>query len=155
MHEQKTPDIDMGTLATGCATGCGTGCLQVLIIAAVVVGSGLQVRQNSPIPLSFQFLGFITTGAAALITGYVTARKAPHSQMLHALIVGALGVLLGIVATVFNPNGGNKTLFNLLGFLCYVPLTCLGAQWAISSAEPEAPARSEVDLDDIKPNDLV
>jgi hypothetical protein len=139
MVDENRPDIDLNTLGTGCITGCGAGCAQIIILMGLVAASGVQLARITPnsIPTGIKLLGFIMGLGIAVLVGYVTARKAPYSKMLHALIVGALALVFGILGMVLNPNtNAAREPLNILGFLLSLPMTLLGARWAISSEEP-------------------
>lgn len=133
MPEETVPDIDMSAIGTGCATGCGAGCLQLLITGVLISSAGVHVVRNDPnsIPIDLQWLILLLGLAVHFLVGYVTARKAPHSKRLHAIIVGVLVLVLGIAAVVLNPGLGKPSALGILAFLLSIPLTWLGAEWAI------------------------
>jgi len=73
----------------------------------------------------------------AAVGGYVAAALAPHSQLRHALWLGAILVLFGVVMVVwvgFNPEGaGKEPLWYQVGrVLVTMPAVLLGGSRQVS-----------------------
>jgi len=141
MTEENKPDIDLPTLGTGCATSCGVGCLQLLVIMILISMSGVELARLRPesVPPGIKFIGFLLTLGADAIVGFVTARRAPHMKMLHAIILSVVMLLLGIASIAVNPKLSAQNPFSFLALILCMPATILGARWAISTEDDSGP----------------
>lgn len=144
VHEENSPDVDAGTIATGCGAGFGLGCLQLILTVLILIVSGVKIAAIVPgqppqIPGAITFVSFLMGAATNVAIGYITARKAPRAKMLHVLIVGGLALLIGVASIVLSPalapNRNNP--WTLINFLLAIPLNMLGGQWGIAAGQNE------------------
>ena len=107
-----------------------------VLIGALAMGTDMLVMQAFPaafddagrtrdLGLLMLMAGYVAVYA---ITGcYVTARLAPGNPMAHALILGALGLAMNIVATI-SLWGTAPAWYHILNLLLVMPYAWVGGR---------------------------
>jgi len=98
-------------------------------IDAVLHGTGLYPPAGQPMSNGLFALATAYRLAIAVAGGFVTARLAPAHPMKHALILGAVGVVLGLAGTIAMWNAGPHW-YPIALVVTAVPCCWLGARLA-------------------------
>jgi hypothetical protein len=114
----------------GCSLVCGLGYGIMFGIVLGVMGIPIDEGTRSPLFLiPSLFLGF----GGTVLGGYVAGRVARQSEILHGGIVGALGILMGLLFKAALP-----LWFNVVSFVGVLPFGMAGgyiARWQRERAE--------------------
>ena len=125
----------------------------ILVAALVVFLVGLLGHQIYPPPMGIEvrdmetlkiLIGFASVGVFVVIIsawmlgsfvgGYCAAGLAESSKMKHAIVVGAVLMIFGlIIMLIFVP----PIWFWILGLLSFIPLACIGANVAAMNKKPQ------------------
>ena len=131
---EDRPDVDVAALGTGCLTGCGTGCVTTAAVLGLAVAAGVDFVRVTPdtIPGWLRFVGFLLGLASYVVIGYFTARAAPDAPHFHALLIGIIFMLIGVLAFVL-PAGrysgqGGPDFWLIVSWLLTIPMTLWGAR---------------------------
>jgi hypothetical protein len=107
-----------------------------LLIGALAMGTDMIVMKAMPgafdeagrtSDLSILMLMAAYVAVYAITGCYVTARLAPDRPMLHALILGALGLAMNIVATI-SLWGTAPAWYHILNLLLVMPYAWIGGR---------------------------
>ena len=86
------------------------GLLAVVVISTVtdvvLHATGVFPPWRQPMSDSLFVLAMIYRIVYGIVGGYITARLAPERPILHALILGAIGLLLSIIGAAATWNAG-------------------------------------------------
>ena len=130
----EKPDLDASALGTGCLAGCGTGCVSSAILLGAAVAAGVDFARATPgtLPGWLRFVGFLLGLGSYVIVGYFTARAAPDAPQFHALLIGIILMLIGVLGFVlpaYQSSGQNGPDFwVLISWLLTIPMTLWGAR---------------------------
>ena len=123
------------------------GLLSVVVLSTAV-DAGLHATGVFP-PLGEVMSGGLFALASAyrlifgVLGGYVTARLAPHSAVRHALVLGAIGLVLSCIGLVFAMGRGPEfgpVWYPLLLVVTAVPCSLAGARLALTTQRDARPA---------------
>jgi hypothetical protein len=79
------------------------------------------------------WLALVYRAAFMVVGGYVAAALAPARQMLHVLVLAAIGILLGIAGAAAT-WGVAPTWFSIALIALGLPCVWLGGKWRLSRA---------------------
>jgi len=133
MNTEEKPDVELNALGAGCLTSCGTSCLTVVIVCILIAVSGVELTRITPdsIPDGIKILGFFLALAGHGFVGYIVARTAKQGKMFHAILYGALMMILGVLSFIFPASKSNG--LTLIVWLLTLPMMILGAKRAIDA----------------------
>jgi hypothetical protein len=92
---------------------------------------------NLGVPSTFYIASLVGGLLACIIAGYVTARMAKTSELLHAACVGVVGMLFGLISPII---GGSSypIWFQVLSYLLVLPSCVLGGFLFLRTRQPQA-----------------
>jgi hypothetical protein len=103
--------------------------IALVVVAALLTGPAQGGAEESVARLSeswtFLMLSMILGGACTVLGGYVAGRIARHSFLKHALVAGALSLVVGL-ALFHGDEGPYAGLLAFLGYGLHLPLALLG-----------------------------
>ena len=132
MDDDK-PDIEIAALGNGCLTGCGAGCGSIVLVLGIAIAAGINIAQLTPdtIPGWLRFIGFVTGLGTDVLVGYTTARAAPHAPVFHALLIGIIFMLFGVLGIVLPAghsfSGQAPDFWLIASWLLTIPMMLWGA----------------------------
>ena len=107
-----------------------------LVLFAISRSSDLANLESTMQTPGFQAAGLVLGLAAAVLGGYVAARKSPRAELTNALAVGIVVVLLGILLQVLFRVP--LDLWGILGFVTTIPAAAAGGLMRLSQLEGSA-----------------
>lgn len=133
MPKRDGPEIDVSAIGTGCLTLIVASCASVVLLIILLVITGGSLTQLTPqnIPSGVKWASFILRSAMHIGVGYMTARRARHAKMAHAVFLGGIMMLLGAVGFVLPSPGSALDIWGILFWLLTIPLTRYGAKLAL------------------------
>ena len=103
--------------------------IALVVVAALLTGPAAGGAEESVARLSeswtFLMISMVLGGACTVLGGYVAGRIARHSFLKHALVAGALSLVIGI-ALFHGDDGPYAGLLAFLGYGLHLPLALLG-----------------------------
>ena len=103
--------------------------IALVVVAALLTGPAQGGAEESVARLSeswtFLMISMILGGACTVLEGYVAERIARHSFLKHALVAGALSLVVGL-ALFHGDEGPYAGLLAFLGYGLHLPLALLG-----------------------------
>jgi hypothetical protein len=103
--------------------------IALVVVAALLTGPAAAGAEESVARLSeswtFLMISMILGGACTVLGGYVAGRIARHSFLKHALVAGALSLVVGL-ALFHGDEGPYAGLLAFLGYGLHLPLALLG-----------------------------
>lgn len=128
MTKRERFEPDTRALGAGCAAMVAGAVLSVAVLMVVVAINGLNVARLRPghLPESVRWTGYLLRCALCVGVGYVTARRAQRAPAEHAVIMGSVLTLIGLLAFTA------PDFWGVIVWLLTVPLTLYGAQLARS-----------------------
>ena len=133
-------DIEIGALGNGCLAGCGSGCVSMIIIMILVAMSGIDMSHLTPesVPAWVKFFGFLLGLATHVVIGYVTARSASHRPIFHAMILGVVAMVIGLLGIMAPSRTGMDSGVQFgagVSWLLTIPMVLWGANIAVQKNE--------------------
>jgi len=102
--------------------------IALVVVAALLTGPAAAGAEESVARLSeswtFLMISMILGGACTVLGGYVAGRIARHSFLKHALVAGALSLVVGL-ALFHGDEGPYAGLLAFLGYGLHLPLALL------------------------------
>ena len=140
MQKRDGFQMDFAAVGAGCLTLIGMGVVSILILMVMLSSMGISVAdlRSKPVPSSLSWVILILRAGMYALVGYVTASRARHSRMAHALIMGGGMMLLGALLRGLSSLGAGLDFWEVIVWLMTIPLTLYGAGQAISADKGKA-----------------
>ncbi len=128
MPMPKLSDIKFKAVIVGALVDNAGTLLFMAILASTLLSKGLSEGEvmNRMKSMSGLLLGLIVGLGCTVLGGYVAGRMADRAEVLHGVLVAALGM---IVALIFR-EGGIPTWFDIAGFVGMLPAGMAGGYLA-------------------------
>lgn len=139
MAQHDGLQIDYRAVGAGCLALGGAACVSALILAVLATAAGVSVARLTPynMPTTVRSTGLVLRLILPVVVGYVTARRARHGKMAHALVLGALMMVLGVGGFIYPSPSMAPGFSSVMAWLLTIPLALYGGKLATRRSEPE------------------